>query len=77
MSNNPSRVSVEWTTPDSAQWKIVREFTRAKIAASSILNISTSRTQLVHHAVFLHLLMTTNLSVSTVISVRVLMMLPL
>jgi hypothetical protein len=41
INSNPSVVSVECTTPDSAQWKIVREFTRARIAASSMLNIST------------------------------------
>jgi hypothetical protein len=41
MSSNPSGVSLECTAPDSAQWKIVREFTWAKIAASSMFNIST------------------------------------
>ena len=73
MSSNPSAVSVECTAPDSTQWKIVREFTCAKSAASSTLNISTWREQAVHQAVLLCRLTTINLSVSTVISVRVLM----
>jgi len=73
MSSNPSRVSLECSTPDSAHRKIVREFTWAKIAASSTFNISTWSEQLEHQAVFLRLLTTTHLSLSTVISVCVFM----
>jgi hypothetical protein len=73
MSSNPSGVSLECTTPDSAQRKIVREFTCAKIAASSMVNISTSRAQAEHHATLRRRLTMTSLSVSTVISVRVFM----
>jgi hypothetical protein len=73
MSSNPSGVSLECTVWDSAQRKIVRELTPAKIAASSTFNISTSREQAVHQAVLRWRLTTTHLSVSSVISVRVFM----
>ncbi len=55
ISSIPSRVSFACSTPDSAQRKIMREFTPAKIAASSTLNISTSREQLAHQPIFLAL----------------------
>jgi len=71
MSSNPSGVSLECTAPDSAHRKIVRELTRAKIAASSIFNISTCREQAEHQLVLLRFVTTTHRSVSTVISVRV------
>jgi hypothetical protein len=71
MSSNPSGVSLECTAPDSAQRKIVREFTWAKIAASSTFNISTWREQAAHQAALRRRLTTTHLSVSTMISVRV------
>jgi hypothetical protein len=73
MSSIPCGVSVECNTPDSAQWKIVREFTRAKSAASSTFNISTWRKHVAHQVLFLRRRTTTNLSVSTVISVLVFM----
>jgi len=69
MSSNPSGVSLECTTPDSAQRKIVREFTCAKIAASSTLSIATRREHAAHQTVLRLRLTTTNRSVSIVISV--------
>ena len=76
MSSNPSGVSLECTAPDSTHRKIVRELTRAKIAASSIFNISTCRKQAEHQPALLRFVTTTNRSVSTLISVRVFMVSP-
>jgi hypothetical protein len=49
----------------------VRELTWAKIAPSSTFNISTCHEHVEHHASLRALLTTTNLSVSTVISILV------
>jgi len=59
-----------------AQRKIVTELTWANSAASSTLNMSTGREQLVHHSDFRDRLKTIIRSISNVISVRVFMTFP-
>src|SRR5262244_4327236 len=50
MSSRPSADSVECNSPETAQRKIVNEFTWATSAASSTLSISTGREQEEHHS---------------------------